>query len=234
MIIKTYPELNTYSEVLNLEGEVWRDISTHLSLYQVSNFGRVKRLTQIRVMKNQLTSLEQTFEEKILKANPESKGYPQVTLTKPTRVARVHRLVAEAFLKPPSEILLLECKKAGYDVALVNHKDENINNSCSINLEWCTPSYNNDYSSYKKNQPKGSETYQAILNEEKVREIFDLLSEKVYSQDEIADMYGVKQITISNIKTGRSWNQVTGLPVKARSTKSKKVSIPISEQKLSH
>lgn len=198
-------------------------------LYQISNFGRVKRLKQTIIMKNQFTSWEKEVNEKILKANADSKGYPQVTLMNPKRIARVHRLVAESFLETPSDILLNECLKAGYTVALVNHKDENINNSYVSNLEWCTPLYNVNHSLLNRDQPKGSKAYQAILNEDQVKDIFEMLLDGVYSQDEIANMYGVKQITISNIKTGRSWNQVTGLPVKARSVKSKTKSLALVE-----
>ena len=198
-------------------------------LYQVSNLGRVKRLKQVRTMKNQSTSWEKEVGELVIKANPDSKGYPQLVLNSPRRVARVHRLVAESFLEPPSEQLLNECLKAGSSVAFINHIDENVNNAHINNLEWCTPNYNNNYSLHKRNQPKGSKAYQAILNEEKVKDIFEMLIDGVYSQDEIASMYGVKQITISNIKTGRSWNNVTGLPVKPRSVKSKTKSIALVE-----
>lgn len=180
-------------------------------------------------MKNQVISWVQDFDFLIMKANPDSNGYPQVTLTNPRRVSKVHRLVAESFLEPPSEQLLNECLKAGSSVAFIKHIDENVNNAHINNLEWCTPNYNNSYSSHKRNQPKGSKAYQAILNEEKVKDIFEMLIDGVYSQDELANMYGVKQITISNIKTGRSWNQITGLPVKARSVKSKTKSLPLVE-----
>ena len=40
---------------------------------------------------------------------------------------------------------------------------------------------------------------------------------------------GVKQITISNINTGRSWNNVTGLLVKPRTVKSKAKTLAISQ-----
>lgn len=210
--------------------EEWRDIVTHAGFYQVSNLGRVKRLKHIRIMKNQVTSWEQEMKEQLMKANPDSKGYFQLTLSNPRRVARVHRLVAESFLQPPSKEILEECKKVGYDVAFVNHKDNDILNNNITNLEWCTPKYNNNPGVRTgSNQPKGSNTHQAILNEDKVRDILEMLHDKVYSQDEIASMYGVKQITISNINTGRSWNQVTGKPVKARSVKSKAKTTALSQ-----
>lgn len=61
-------------------------------------------------------------------------GYPQVTLTTGVRVARVHRLVAEMFLEPPSKQLIEECAKAGVGYVPVNHKDNNHVNNCVENL----------------------------------------------------------------------------------------------------
>lgn len=45
----------------------------------------------------------------------------------------MHRLVAENFLSNPNN---LPC---------VNHKDENKQNDCVDNLEWCSYEYNNTY-----------------------------------------------------------------------------------------
>ena len=77
-------------------------------------------------MRNQITSWEKEFEEQLMKVNPESNGYLQLTLNTPRRVARVHRLVAESFLQEPSEIILKECRKVGHNIAFVNHKDNDI------------------------------------------------------------------------------------------------------------
>lgn len=50
------------------------------------------------------------------------------------------------------------------------------------------------------------------------------------SQEEIALIYGIHQITVSNIKTGRSWSWLTGQEKKARTRRAKQRSLPIAEQ----
>lgn len=53
---------------------------------------------------------------------------------------RIHRLVATAYIPNPDE---LPC---------VNHKDENKQNNCLQNLEWCDVKYNNNYGTKMEKQ----------------------------------------------------------------------------------
>lgn len=55
---------------------------------------------------------------------------------------------------------------------------------------------------------KGDTHSQAILNSAKVLEIRDLLENTDLFQWQIAERYGVKQVTISDIKRGRRWGHV--------------------------
>lgn len=210
-----YPELNALSNVLCLEGEIWKDIKDFEGYYQVSNIGRVKRLS-FSIFRN---GIEFKYKEKVLKTNNDSRGYPQLVLKFNTkRTARVHRLVSETFLEPPSQEIIDECTAAGLNYVPVNHLDENPNNANVTNLEWCSLTRNNTYgnSFINKNKNRGSSSYAAILDEKEVLEIVELLKEGKISQSKLAVMYGVKQITISNIWTGRSWSHLTGIPWKAR------------------
>lgn len=101
--------------------ELWKDIKDYEGLYQISNLGRVKSL--------------RFGKEKILKYGKSGKGYFFVNLCKNGEYKSyiVHRLIAKAFIPNPENL------------PEVNHKDENKQNNCVENLEWCTHKYNNNY-----------------------------------------------------------------------------------------
>ena len=98
--------------------EVWKIIPSTNGKYEASNYGRIRNAKNL----------------KVLKVQDNIHGYYNLVLhvipTIPLN-ARVHRLVAEAFLG--------ECPE-GY---VVNHKDGNKHNNNIENLEYVTPSENN-------------------------------------------------------------------------------------------
>ena len=98
--------------------EIWKDIFGYEGLYQVSNYGNIKRVNS-----------------KSLKVSTNVYGYGVVDLCSNNikKTFRVHRLVAEAFLSNPN------------NYSCVNHKDENKLNNYVENLEWCTSTYNTKY-----------------------------------------------------------------------------------------
>jgi len=67
-------------------------------------------------------------------------GYMVVSLykNKKFKQARVHRVVAEAFIENK------------YNLEFINHKDENKSNNHINNLEWCDMKYNNNYGTRMK------------------------------------------------------------------------------------
>ena len=100
--------------------EEWRDVPGYEGLYEVSNFGRVRR------------------NGKILKPSKDKDGYLQVSLSKNgIKTTTIHRLVARAFIPNPQNL------------PQVNHKDEDKTNNTVDNLEWCTREYNMNYSQAK-------------------------------------------------------------------------------------
>lgn len=121
--------------------EIWADIKGYEGKYQVSNKGRVKSL-----------NYGNTGTEKLMRIANGRKGYKIICLTKNNKrkSAKVHRLVAEAFIPNP------------YNFPTVNHKDEDKSNNCAENLEWCTFEYNIRYGT--RSERTGTPVRQLDLN----------------------------------------------------------------------
>lgn len=114
--------------------EEFKDVVGYEDYFMVSNLGAVfsKR------------------SNKLLKQTKNKSGY----LTIATRIGgrtgkaicfRIHRLVADAFLDPPTKEQLQWAETTKYKKVLVNHKDgDKLNNTVS-NLEWVTGSENTQH-----------------------------------------------------------------------------------------
>ena len=98
--------------------EIWKDISGYESLYQVSNFGRVRNKNGLVMSLNKNRS------------GPNYRYMVQLSKQKNKKSFLVHRLVAEAFIPNPE------------NKPTVNHIDGNPLNNFLDNLEWATKSEN--------------------------------------------------------------------------------------------
>jgi len=139
-----------------------------------------------------------TLTGKKLKGGLSARGYPQCTLANHlgAKCFLIHRSVAEAFI-PNSE-----------NKPCVNHIDGIKTNNNVDNLEWCTHKENMKHAyDLKLRNQKGSDCNFAILTDEQVLQIKDLLTQNRKQRD-IAKMYNVHESTISDIKTGRSWSHL--------------------------
>lgn len=98
--------------------EIWEKIKD-FPMYSVSSFGRVRNDKRGRVLGGGLDNY----------------GYPSVILCNKgkRKNAKVHRLVAEAFIENP------------LNKPQINHKDGNKKNNNVSNLEWCTNQENQDH-----------------------------------------------------------------------------------------
>ena len=115
-----------------MEKEIWRPIKGYENLYEISSRGRIKSVD--RYVKGRYGNLR--FQKGgIRKTTCNSRGYPAIALCKDGKykMFNIHRLVAKAFIPNPDNL------------PEINHKDENKENNCVDNLEWCTRKYNMNY-----------------------------------------------------------------------------------------
>lgn len=141
--------------------EKWKDVVEYEGIYKVSNTGKVWSIRNNR----------------LLKTKKNNRDYIQVNLSKDgvQKTHLLHRVVAIAFIENPN------CYPQ------VNHKDENKNNNCVDNLEWCTNKYNRNY---------GTGYARSVANRNHI-EIGKKMSRRVNQYDDNGNLvysyYGVKE-----------------------------------------
>lgn len=103
--------------------EIWKSVVGYEGIYEVSNLGNVRNVNWRGLGYRNLALAR------------DKDGYLMVTLCNNgiQRVARVHRMVANAFIENP------------YNKPQVNHKDENKTNNKIDNLEWVNSFENNNH-----------------------------------------------------------------------------------------
>jgi len=113
-----------------METEIWKALPGVPGV-EVSTLGRVRTLDRV-VPRGKHTLL---IKGRVLKQFVHNTGYMQVGIPIDGKSAtkRVHRLVAQTFIKNPN------------DLPEINHKDSDRANNNASNLEWCSRSYNRKY-----------------------------------------------------------------------------------------
>lgn len=188
--------------------EIWKRINGYEE-YEISNLGRVK-------------SFKRDRKGKIMK--PKFSGeYLAVTLCADGQQERktIHRLVAEHFIPNPSRL------------PWVNHKDGNKLDNKVTNLEWVTPSENNNhaYEIGLKKGVKGEKHGRSKLNEIDVITIYHLAKSEVIPIKKIANKFGVTFQTVSDIKLEKRWKHLTNPQAERVEELEKKLSINTNNMK---
>ena len=142
---------------------------------------------------------------RLLSQNPDRNGYMQVTLYPDGKYLKkkVHRLVAEAFVKGRTKHRKYAC-----------HIDGNNKNNHYKNLKWATPRENvMDMAKHGTNVrwwtpdncPSGK------LTAKQVKKIKEILKKKnVWGiQSKLARLYNVSPKTINDIKRGVNWKSIS-------------------------
>lgn len=177
------PEANSerWLSLVDLEGEVWKNVVGYEDCYEISNYGRLRRKKS----------------RKILKYKKHRDGYYMVNISAKSirKTLQVHRVVANAFVTNNAN---LPC---------VNHINENKNDNRYINLEWCTIAYNNSYGSRVGRVYVGIK--QICLKTGKVLNMFPSMSEAAVSIGSTASVISnVVNKKKSRIFKGYVWERI--------------------------
>ncbi len=155
-------------------GSEWKPVNGYDGLYEVSNHGAIR-----------------TVDGRILVQWLNDQGYALVRLSQPRTVARVHRLVAKAFIANP------DSKPS------VNHIDCDRSNNVWTNLEWCTQAENLRHSDnlgrMQRDYWVGRRSPAAMLSDEQVRSIRNLYSTGKYSWESLAREFEMSKRAIGRI-----------------------------------
>lgn len=182
----------------NVKGEEWKCVVGYEDLYEISNKGRVKRVSALGGKKIKEKVTQYPIRKKILKPYIRKDGYLSVALTSKPYTAKtflIHRLVGESFLS----------KEDGKNV--INHKNMIKSDNRVENLEWCDTLYNNRYAR-KHTVFKMYKNFKH--NEKDIQDILDCFSDGI-SPTDIAIKYKTKRDNIWSILRGDTYSRYSGI-----------------------
>lgn len=172
--------MSEYVMVPASAAQTWRPVSGYEDRYEVSDRGDVRKR-----------------DGSLLKQWPNGQGYMLVRLSGPRALARVHRLVAEAFLDNADRY------------PFVNHIDFDTANNRAENLEWCTQAENLKHSEAAGRMQKdywiGRRSPNADLTNETAAQIRRDYSAGGVSWSDLAGRYGISKRTVGRIVRGETY-----------------------------
>lgn len=168
--------------------EIWKDVPGYEGYYQVSNYGRAKRIKP------------HNGHAGILKPQRTANGYLKYSFCVNGKIKQLaaHRLVLLAFVGPCPNGLC------------VNHKDGNRENNRWDNLEYATNSENMIHAHIMlgASPAKGEDHVRAVVSRGDVREMRRLYASGNYTQKELGNRYGIGRQAVGKIVNGRRWKHV--------------------------
>jgi len=230
-----YNTLDMDEEYYKSIEEIWKDIKGYEGLYQVSDWGRIKRL--IRKFNNNQVLAVISLKNKDLSDSEIA------------RQTNVNRISVRRILKDPQKYLNQEiilkpwaCNKYGHlcvslsknnqekkclvhrlvleafigpcpDGQEVRHLDGNPINNIINNLKYGTSKENSQDSIKHDTSIYGERSHNAILNDEKVLEILKSIEEGILSQTEIARRFNISPQNVCDIKKNRIWKHIKRTPL---------------------
>lgn len=182
-------------KVENLDDEYWVGINGYEGLYEISNFGRIKRLSRMAI---DYMGRDIFLVEKIMKES-KTKEYPKVILSKNGDQFNkmIHVLLADAFIPNP------------LNLPYINHKNGIKHDYRLQNLERCTGSENVLHSINVLGNPmgvKGEKHYLSKLTNIQRMEVYDKYKSKNMSLKSICDEYNVSRATVLQIVHKLNYN----------------------------
>lgn len=179
--------------------EKWKPVKGYEGSYEISSHGRVKSCKRTVVMVIKGRTIERVYQEKIMSPGVQE-FYHNVTLYRNGKGKNilVHRLVAQAFLKPPRDPNMI-----------VMHKDDDGHNNMMTNLKWGTQLDNMRDKIRKGRDVVGSALPQATITERTAKRIARRLTAGT-GPTAISRELGVSLGVIWGIKDGRCWSHITG------------------------
>jgi len=172
--------------------EKWKSIKNYDGIYEISSYGRLKRILKNRKYRD--------YQEKILNPCLDKDGYFRTMLTdanKKKKSLRINRLVAITFL------INNENKPC------VNHINGIKTDNNVSNLEWCTVLENNIHAIKNglSGQAPGEKHHMSKLKQNEVFSIKDLYLKKKLNQKELSLLFNISQTQISRIVNNQRWNK---------------------------
>ena len=171
--------------------------------YEVSDHGMVRSLDRTVIKHHFGIDREFCLAGRTLALRKHPQGYRGVSLGK-QKQATVHSLVMLAFVGPRPE------------GAWINHRNGDKTDNRLTNLEYCTPKQNAEHAVHTglQSMPPGGDKLtpaDVLLINERLKQGESTVA--------LGKEFGVSRVMISNIRTGRAWQHLTGNDVPPKQPK---------------